>query len=243
MFQLEVVPSFLLWSLLWVVILNIPPGSTQIIAAYRLNFMHGLVSSIVAFMCMFDLLHEDFTAMCSISYFIVDFINIVLNDFVWKAKSYQTPTARKVEYFHHFLCGGFGVFCQLYYKQVCTMDRNPFIKFMLAELSTPFLIAWRYHPHNALGVIFAVLFFLVRIVYHSSVLIPDCMNYCDYTISFRFGVLYTVMNVFFMYMIVMKLVRKIRGKPDKDDQQQQDTSTSSSRSGKDSNKKEIKKKI
>lgn len=209
--SLDIKTSIFIWCVVWTVILNIPPGSTQIIAAYRLNFMHGLLSSIVAFMCMFGLLHEDFTAMASITYFVVDFINIVLNDFVWKAKSYQTPTARKVEYFHHFLCGGFGVFCQLYYKEVCTLDQNPFIRFMLAELSTPFLIAWRYYPHNALGIVFAILFFCVRIIYHGTVLIPSCMQSCNYTVSLRFGVLYTLMNVFFMYMIVMKIMRKAKG--------------------------------
>lgn len=191
--------------------LNIPPGSTEIISAYRLNFLHGLLSSVVAFLCMFGYLHEDFTTMCSVSYFFVDFINIIMNDFVWKVKSYQTPSARKVEYFHHILCGGFGVFCQVYYKQVCTLDENPFVKFMLAELSTPFLIAWRYYPHNALGAIFAVLFFGVRIVYHGGFLIPTFMEQCNRTVSFRFGALYTAMNVFFLYMIAMKLYRKMVG--------------------------------
>ena len=207
--KMNVYQSFVAWSLLWAAVLNISPGSTEIISAYRLNFLHGLISSIVAFLCMSGHLHEDFTAMCSISYFFVDFVNIIMNDFVWKVKSYQTPSARKVEYFHHFLCGGFGVFCQIYYKQVCTLDENPFIRFMLAELSTPFLIAWRYYPHNALGLIFAVLFFSVRIVYHGGFLIPLFMDKCKRTVSFRFGVLYTVMNVFFMYMIAMKLYRKI----------------------------------
>ena len=37
------------------------------------------------------------------------------------------------------------------------------------------------------------------------------MKYCNYNVSFRFGVLYTLMNLFFMYMIVMKLIRKVKG--------------------------------
>jgi len=214
--MLDVYQSFVFWSVVWTAVLNIPPGSTEIISAYRLNFLHGLLSSVVAFLCMFGYLHEDFTTMCSVSYFFVDFVNIIMNDFVWKVKSYQTPSARKVEYFHHILCGGFGVFCQVYYKQVCTLDENPFVKFMLAELSTPFLIAWRYYPHNALGAIFAVLFFGVRIVYHGGFLIPTFMEQCNRTVSFRFGALYTAMNVFFLYMIAMKLYRKmVGGKKDK----------------------------
>ena len=72
---------------------------------------------------MFDILHEDFTSMTSIIYF----INIVFNDFIWKAKSYQTANARKVEYFHPFLCCGFGIFCQFYYRQVCILDTSSII--------------------------------------------------------------------------------------------------------------------
>ena len=206
---MDVTKSFLFWSAVWIVVLNIPPGSTEIISAYRLNFLHGLISSVVAIMCMNELLDENFTAMASIAYFSVDFVNIILNDFLWKVKSYQTPSARKVEYFHHLLCGGFGVFCQLYYRSVCTLDRNPFIPFMLAELSTPFLIAWRYYPHDALGVIFAVLFFCVRIGYHGAVLIPQFMDKCDRNVSMYFGIVYTAMNCFFMYMILKKLFKKI----------------------------------
>lgn len=180
-------------------------------------------------MCMFGYIHEDFAAMCSVSYFFIDFVNIIMNDFVWKVKSYQTPSARKVEYFHHILCGGFGVFCQIYYKRVCTLDENPFIKFMLAELSTPFLIAWRYYPHNALGAIFAVLFFSVRIVYHGGFLIPTFMEQCNRTVSFRFGALYTAMNVFFLYMIALKLYRKVVGGKKEKKAVQDEAETSSSK--------------
>lgn len=43
---------FLLWSALWAGILNIPPGSMTITASYRLNFLHGLIASIVAAACL-----------------------------------------------------------------------------------------------------------------------------------------------------------------------------------------------
>jgi hypothetical protein len=197
----------------WAVVLNLPPGSTTITASYRLNFLHGLISSIVALMCLSNQLDENFTAMCSVSYFVVDFINILINDFIWKVSSYQTGSARKMEYFHHILCGGCGVFCQLYYKEMCVLDRNPFIQFMLAELSTPLLIIWRNYPSKMLLTVFAVVFFAVRIVFHSGVFIPSCVKVCGlnskpiYYGMWFFSIFYTLMNVFFIYMIVRKILK------------------------------------
>lgn len=204
--------SFLLWSIVWATILCFPPGSTEIIASYRLNFVHGIISSVAAILCMHGILDETFTAMITISYFFIDFVNIVLNDYYFKVKSYQAPTARKVEYFHHILCFVFGVTCELFYKKYCTFDQNPFIKFMLAELSTPVLMAWRHYGYFYLGIIFAVLFFAVRMVYHGVYLVPSCIEKCDRTISLFFGVSYNLLNVVFMAMIIMKLVRLIKGK-------------------------------
>lgn len=34
-----------LWSLLWIILLVLPPGSKAINSAYRLNFVHGVLSS------------------------------------------------------------------------------------------------------------------------------------------------------------------------------------------------------
>lgn len=209
--EVNAVNSFIFWSIVWTMIVNIPPGSTAIISAYRLNFLHGLISSLAAIACLYGVLGEKFTAMCTISYLAVDFVNIVANDHIWKVQSYQTPSARKMEYFHHFLCGGFGIFCELYYKTVCTSATNPFIPFMLAEISTPFLIAWRHTQLDILGIIFAVLFFAVRLVYHVGFYIPACMEQCDRTVSLMFGVLYTLMNIFFTYNIVKKLLKGLKG--------------------------------
>ncbi|KAJ1428836.1 hypothetical protein B484DRAFT_449689 [Ochromonadaceae sp. CCMP2298] len=211
--ELDSLPSFFFWAALWVCCLVIPPGSTEIVSSYRLNFLHGLISSVVAVCCMFDLVGDRFATMCTISYFCVDFLNILLNDFYFHAKSYQTPSGRKAEYFHHIFCFSSALYCELHWKQYCSLDKNPFVLFMLAELSTPFLIAWRYYPTNLMGAIFAVVFFAVRIVYHGCYLIPEYMRRCDaYRAFMVFALLYNGMNAFFMVMIVGKLVKKMRGK-------------------------------
>ena len=203
-----VLKYFGFWSVVWLALLVLPPGSREIITSYRLNFTHGLVSSIVALACMAGKLDEDFTAMCTTSYFLIDFINNLLNDFVFKVANYQSPNGRKVEYFHHIFCFAFAVSSQLYYKSACTFETNPFITFMLSELSTPFLIAWRYYPLNSLGMLFAIIFFLVRIVYFGFVFIPECIEKCDKRLGYFFGGFFDLLNVAFMVLIVMKLIRK-----------------------------------
>lgn len=97
----NVIRNFSFWSLVWILILNFPKSkSTDIISSYRLNFLHGLISSIISLCYLFNVCNyknyfsSNFTTMTSISYFIIDFLNIILNDYVWKVKSYQTPLGK-----------------------------------------------------------------------------------------------------------------------------------------------------
>jgi len=94
MISYEIFINFSFWSILWIIILNIPSSrSTEIIASYRLNFLHGLISSVVSLCYIFNIFNyknyfsSNFTVMTSISYFIIDFINIIIFDFIRKIQS------------------------------------------------------------------------------------------------------------------------------------------------------------
>ena len=76
--------SFTFWSLLWIMLLALPPGSSAIFTLYRLNFVHGMLSSIVALLALYDYIPNSMATSCTLSYFIIDFINILLNDWVFK---------------------------------------------------------------------------------------------------------------------------------------------------------------
>lgn len=200
---------FSFWSLVWIVLLVLPPGSKEIMTAYRINFCHGLISSVLAFVCMNGGVKEDFTCMVTISYFFVDFCNNLLNDYYYKVKSYQPPTARKIEYAHHIFCFIVGLTCHYKYRSYCELETNPFINLMLAEVSTPLLIAWRHYPNNILGGLFAITFIVFRIIYHGFIFIPHCISVCHKPVSYTFAVLYNGMNAYFIYMIVNKIIRNI----------------------------------
>jgi hypothetical protein len=207
---------FTFWSIIWIFLLVVPPGSKDHITLYRFNFIHGVICSVCAYLCLSGYLSDQFTTMITISYFVIDFINMLLNDFYFKVKSYQTPNARKVEYCHHILCFIVGISCELFYKNACNFNHNPFVELMFAEVSTPFLMVWRYFEanNNYLLTLFAFIFFLNRIIYHGLIFIPDCYNKCNKEITITFGIPYNLMNIYFIIMITNKIIRSI-GKKNK----------------------------
>ena len=116
---------FVIWSALWIVVINMPPGPKEIVTAYRLNFLHGLISSVVASLCILGYIHEQVASPCTISYFVVDFTNIMLNDFVHKVPSYQSPPNRRVEYCHHILCFVVGITSEIAYTSSASSEAAP----------------------------------------------------------------------------------------------------------------------
>lgn len=196
------------WSVVWILTLVLPPGSREIETAYRINFLHGVVSSIISGLAICKYIDTNMATTATISYFAVDFINILLNDFYFRVKSYQSPVTRKVEYLHHILCFTVGIMSEFMYQDFCTFDQNPFVFLMLAEISTPFLISWRYTNNAYLGVLFILTFIGCRTIYHGLYLIPECMRSCHYSVGYGFGVPYNLMNLFFLYMIFKKLLKK-----------------------------------
>lgn len=203
---------FCFWTLIWLLCLNLPPGSTQITSSYRLNFTHGLLSCIVAILCILGYVNEAKTTVCTMSYLLVDLINNTLNDFVWQVPSYHKPLNRRVEYFHHILCLIVGGMSEYSYRDYCTFTYNPFVKLMLGELSTPFLIAWRATKSDILGALFVISFFLCRLVFHGYYFVPECIARCK-TPGNIFGYSYMLMNIFFFVSIIMKLTGSDSAKP------------------------------
>lgn len=195
------------WSLLWIILLILPPGSTAINTAYRLNFIHGVLSSIFAYIALEEIIPASAATMCTISYFVIDFLNILLNDFIFKVPSYQNPQNRRVEYFHHLFCLFVGVMCEMRHMDYCHFSKQPFLYLMFAEFSTPFLMLWRYFGSDILGLLFVVSFFACRLVYHGLYFLPQCINVCVPMIGYGFTVPYMAMNIYFFYMIIRKVIR------------------------------------
>ena len=162
----------------------------------------------MAILCLLGYISEGATTVCTLSYFIIDFINIIINDFYFKVPSYHNPANRRIEYFHHIFCCTLGLMSEFLYTDFCTFEQNPFVNLMFAEFSTPFLIAWRTTNSSIFGGLFVLTFFIFRIVYHGFFLIPECMRRCHWSVGYGFGLLYDLLNVFFFFSIVRKLFKK-----------------------------------
>jgi len=233
--SVETHAAFGFWALVWVICLILPPGSQAINTAYRLNFVHGVLCTVLAVMALNKMIPENLATTSTLSYFIVDFCNIMLNDFYFKAKSYQKPDARKLEYFHHIMCCTLGLMSEFLHQDYCQLRRpthpggfepghNPFVELMFAELSTPALMAWRYTKDDpklkAISSIcaatFAVTFFFARIIYHGLFFIPKCASNCHESVAYGFGAMYNLMNLYFMFQIAVLGLKLAGVLPDKE---------------------------
>ena len=200
------------WSALWILLLVLPPGSTAINTSYRLNFSAGILATASCILVKYDVFPESFATMCINTYFFIDFINIMINDFVLKVPSYQSPQNRKMEYFHHLFCLFFGIVSEYTHHWVCTFDHNPYVEIIIfSEFSTPFLMAWRYFNSDLLGILFFAVFVICRIWFLGVYVLPDCIRYCHPAAGWGFSIPYYSLNFYFVFMMIKKVIRKVRG--------------------------------
>jgi hypothetical protein len=131
----ETIQYFLLWLIIWLAVLHYPPGSKEIVSQYRLNGIHGFISTVFAFGYTKGIFSDTLTVSISEAYFVVDLINMFSND-MKGVKSFHSPSNRKVEYIHHFLCLIVLIVLQWKHKEICLFAENPGPYLMLAEAST-----------------------------------------------------------------------------------------------------------
>lgn len=199
----------LMWSYAWRQILILNPGPKEISSTLRLHFLQGIISSGLAILCLFDYMSEDFTISCVLGYFITDLSNMIINDFYYKVKSYHTFNARIIEYFHHSLCIIVCLLTNKYYKKYCLVDKNPVITLMLAEISTPFLMAWRWTKQKniILGSLFFISFIGIRTIYQCIFFMPYIFNLCNYIIGYTLIIPYIGLQLVFSYQIINKAIK------------------------------------
>lgn len=194
-----------IWIVIWRTILSLHPGTKEINSILRLHFSHGIVSSIFAILCLLQYVSENITIGCLLGYLLTDLSNMIMNDFYYKVNSYHTPTSRKIEYFHHSLCIIVSILSKSY-TNYCLLDRNPLITVILAEISTPFLIAYRWSNQKniILGSLFFVSFIGIRTIYQCIFFMPYIFNSCSSTIGYMFVIPYVGLQIVFTYQIVNK---------------------------------------
>ena len=94
----DILIVFLLWIIVWLPILHLPPGSKSIEATFRLHFIHGVISTLLAFGYIFGYIQDYYATMATTAYFVVDLCNMFLNDFYFKVATFKFSLAL----FKHF---------------------------------------------------------------------------------------------------------------------------------------------
>jgi hypothetical protein len=218
----------LAWLVTWGAVLHLKPGAREVRSQYRLNFWHAVVSSIIALLCMYDpaTVPESITTSCSQAYFITDLINMIMNDYVYKVGGYHKKTARRVEYCHHILCIACCFTVELAHETLCDFplevwgvapsgkQRNPTVRIMMAELSTPFLMRWRMtgETHDLMFYAFVAMFLASRVVYQCFMLMPYFCMYCNTWVGYAFALPYIGLQIMFAYFVLRKGYAIFRGK-------------------------------
>ena len=84
---------FIITFVKWQIILRLPPGTKVVESTYRLHFLHGLLCSVLCALYFYDFVEDYIVTMTSLSYFVVDLVNMIFNDFIYK-----------VQYISHISC-------------------------------------------------------------------------------------------------------------------------------------------
>lgn len=88
---------FIITFVKWQVILRLPPGTKVVESTYRLHFLHGLLCSLLSALYVYGFVEDYIVTMTSLSYFVVDLVNMISNDFIYKVQTLYHVTRIDIE--------------------------------------------------------------------------------------------------------------------------------------------------
>ncbi len=216
----------LCFMILWSLILHMKEGARADESTFRLHLWHAIVNSLLVYSYFYypGKYPEYLILASSITYYIVDVMKMLFNDFIYKVGGYQKGAARLLEYFHHFLSIAAISGCTFSLYSVCDVQSlsegwqipgplNPLIRFSIADLSTVPLMLWRRsgQKSNFMYTCFAMLFFWTRILYHGFDFIPKMYSSCNATV--KYGVVaYQAVQFVSFYFVLKKWYSLLSGK-------------------------------
>jgi hypothetical protein len=126
---------------------------------------------------------------------------------------HRKPMNRAVEYVHHVLVFVSGVLLYKYSDTQCVPGTiNPFAALLVNEATTVFLIVYRFRGEFIWGALFAVSFFLVRILgnllYFSPILSAACAPWMVRSMWYPF----VLLQVFMFGQILLALRSKSKAR-------------------------------
>lgn len=205
-------------SLLWTSVLKCAPAKH---AVPLLGLLHGVLVTVTSLLCIRRGDDTAFSCASSVSFFAVDMIYMLIKDGLLpgtkndkgKGGAFgKLRQARKMDYVHHVLGITFGTLQHYYERDLCPPHvGNAFVWVQWNEISTPFYNLFRITNSPILGALFALTFFLSRVVANTVVVIPLLYGNCsEGMIGKVHGLLtapYFLLQYVWFYMIVKKMTK------------------------------------
>lgn len=190
------------WSLILYLLSKCTTGRNHI---YLLNTLHALLCTAGATFVLYYALDTTQLTALTVGYFIVDMIYMLLSDRHLSLSS--QPRSRQMDYLHHVLGIVWGLALHLTERGVCDYGEmgNAYVWVQTNEFSTPFYNIFRMTKSRVWGGLFALSFFLSRIVFNAFVVIPMVLEYCHLGATLT-TVPYFVLQFVWMGMIVRKML-------------------------------------
>lgn len=205
-------------SLLWTSVLGLAPAS---IAVQLLGFLHGVIVTVTSILCIRRGDDTAFSCAASVSFFAVDAGYMLIkdgllpgttNDKGERGRFGKLRQARKMDYVHHVLGVTFGTLQHYFERDLCPPHvGNAFVWVQWNKISTPFYNLYRITKSPVLGGLFALTFFLSRVVGNTVVVIPLLYGQCGAGVVGKIhGLLtapYFLLQYIWFYMIVKKMLK------------------------------------
>lgn len=193
------------WMVIWSAIIHVvAPGKSGRNHMIMLNAAHGIVSTVTSCLTIYYDLQTTNSVAISVSYFLVDLTAMVRFDGV--SNLHRLNQSRLMDYMHHVFGIGWGLV--FYQREAIVCDArvgNPYVWIQTNEVSTGFYNWFRFTGNVFAGVLFALTFFLSRIVFNTFVMIPMLLESCN-----RWYLVGTAPFFILQYIWFVMIMRKMK---------------------------------
>lgn len=196
------------WAIVWAAVVSVPPGHSSQENVIRMNMAHAVVAVMLSTATILTGCDSTFSTAASVSFFGVDTL-VMLSNGRRQARLGQAvdSAGRGMDYAHHVIGAVFGTFLLFSQGTVCQSScpaPNLYMYAQTNEISTPLYGAYRISKNPVIGALFALVFFLSRIVFNFMYLVPYSWGHCTKIGFLIIAAPYQSLQVMWMFLIVKK---------------------------------------
>ncbi|CAN0099442.1 unnamed protein product [Pylaiella littoralis] len=176
---------------------------------------HGFIATSLSAVTILTGCDSTFSTATSVAFFAVDALVMIFNGKRQKRLGEKVDSpGRVMDYAHHVIGAVYGTFLLFRQGTVCEPTcpaPNLYMYAQTNEFSTPFYGFYRITRHPAAGALFAIAFFLSRIVFNLKYLVPYSWSHCTFSGFMLIAAPYQLLQVAWMFLIIKKVAAGLTG--------------------------------